>query len=65
MFDLLDSRKDDFDEGRSGVVGREVGRRVLELDRFTLLPRGLFEADIFIVDVTVRFRPFLFSFGKY
>ncbi|KFY47285.1 hypothetical protein V495_02032 [Pseudogymnoascus sp. VKM F-4514 (FW-929)] len=47
--DLPDSRKDDFDEGRRGVVGREVGRRVPELDRLMLLSSGLFDADIFIV----------------
>lgn len=47
--DLPDSRKEDFEEGRRGVVGREVGRRVPELDRLMLLSSGLFDADIFLV----------------
>lgn len=48
--DLPDSRNEDFEEGRRGVVGREVGRRVPELERLMLLSSGLFEADIFIAE---------------
>ncbi len=37
MLDLPDSLSDERDEGRKGVVGRDVGRRLLEPDRFVLL----------------------------
>jgi hypothetical protein len=48
MLDLPDSRKDDREEGRKGVVGRDVGRRLLEPDRLVLLSRGVAEDDIFL-----------------
>ena len=35
---LPDSRRDDREEGRSGVVGRERGLRVPDVERFVLLP---------------------------
>jgi hypothetical protein len=38
MLAFPDSRKDDLDEGRKGVVGRERGLRLPEFDRFVLLP---------------------------
>src|SRR5277367_2883062 len=40
--DLPDSR----DEGRKGVVGRDVGRRLLEPDLLVLLSRGVVEDDM-------------------
>jgi hypothetical protein len=46
MLDLPDSRNDDREEGRKGVVGRDVGRRLLEPDLFVLLSRGVVEDDI-------------------
>jgi hypothetical protein len=46
MLDLPDSRNDDRDEGRKGVVGRDVGRRLLEPDLLVLLSRGVVEDDI-------------------
>lgn len=46
---LPDSWNDDFEEGRRGVVGREVGRRDFEPDRLMLSSSGLFETDILIV----------------
>jgi len=55
MLDLPDSRKDDLDDGRRGVVGRDVGRRVFELDRLTLLSSGFFEDDIMmLLSICVR-----------
>ena len=40
-----DSRREDREDGRKGVVGRERGLRVPELDRFALLPAwGVVEA---------------------
>jgi hypothetical protein len=38
MLDLPDSRREEREEGRSGVVGRESGLRLPEVERFTLLP---------------------------
>lgn len=35
-----DSRRDDLDDGRRGVVGRERGRRVPEFERLILLVAG-------------------------
>jgi hypothetical protein len=35
---LADSRKDDREEGRKGVVGRDTGPRLPDVDRFMLLP---------------------------
>ena len=46
---LAESRKDDLDEGRRGVTGREIGLRVVELDLLVLLPVsawGVVEEDI-------------------
>jgi len=34
---LADSRKDEREDARRGVVGREMGRRELEVDRVILL----------------------------
>jgi hypothetical protein len=51
MLDLPDSRKEDLEDGRRGVVGRDVGRRVFEPDRLTLSSSGLFEDDIMIADL--------------
>lgn len=48
MLGLPDSRKDDLEDGRSGVVGREFGRRDFEPDLLMLLSSGLFEVDILI-----------------
>jgi hypothetical protein len=39
--DLPESRREDREDGRRGVVGREVGRRFLEPDRLLLLVRGV------------------------
>ena len=50
MLDLPDSRNDDRDEGRKGVVGRDVGRRLLEPDLLVLLSRGVVEDDM-VLDV--------------
>jgi hypothetical protein len=44
--DLPDSRKDDREDGRRGVVGRDVGRRDLEPGRFMPLSRIFVEEDI-------------------
>jgi len=50
MLALPDSRKEDREEGRKGVVGRERGLRPPEFDRLTLLPAcGVVEDDIVIV----------------
>lgn len=46
MLDLPDSLKDDRDEGRSGVVGRDVGRRFFEPDLLVLLSRGVVDDDM-------------------
>jgi len=46
MLDLPDSRNDDRDDGRKGVVGRDVGRRLLEPDLLALLSRGVVEEDM-------------------
>lgn len=37
ILDFLDSRREERDEGRKGVVGRDVGLRLFELDRLMLL----------------------------
>lgn len=52
--DMPDSPKDDRDEGRKGVVGRDVGLRLLELDLLILLSRGVVEDDIILVAVTLQ-----------
>jgi hypothetical protein len=44
--DLPDSRKDEREDGRSGVVGRDVGLRLLEPERLTLLSPSVAEDDI-------------------
>ncbi len=46
MLDLPESRRDDREEGRRGVVGREVGRRLLEPGRLMLLSMGVVDADM-------------------
>lgn len=46
MLGLPDSRKDEREDGRNGVVGRDVGLRLLEPDRLVLLSRGVSEDDI-------------------
>jgi hypothetical protein len=38
MLAFPDSRKEDLEEGRKGVVGRERGLRLPEPDRLVLLP---------------------------
>lgn len=53
MLDLPDSRNDDRDEGRNGVVGRDVGRRLLEPDLLVLLSRGVVEDDMVLAVVPV------------
>lgn len=46
---LPDSRSDDREDGRKGVVGRERGRRVVELERLVLLSAGgVVEEDIVV-----------------
>jgi len=57
MLDLPDSRKDDLEDGRRGVVGRDVGRRVFEPDRLMLPSSGLFEDDIMIADIYLLSSP--------
>ena len=48
MLAFADSRKDDLEEGRRGVVGRDSGLRVPDVERFVLLPpKGVVEDDIF------------------
>jgi hypothetical protein len=37
---LPDSRREEREDGRRGVVGRERGRRLPEVDRLMLLPPG-------------------------
>ena len=49
MLALPVSRKDEREEGRNGVVGREVGRRLTEPDLLVLPPSGVAEDDIYIV----------------
>jgi hypothetical protein len=46
MLDFPDSRKEEREEGRNGVVGRDVGLRVLDPERLTLLSRGVVEDDM-------------------
>jgi hypothetical protein len=47
MLAFPDSRKEDLEDGRRGVVGRERGLRLPEPDRFVLLPAwGVVEEDI-------------------
>jgi len=53
MLDLPNSRNDDRDEGRNGVVGRDVGRRLLEPDLLVLLSRGVVEDDMVLAVVPV------------
>jgi len=44
---LLDSLREDREDGRSGVVGRERGLRLPEVDRLMLLPAwGVVEEDM-------------------
>jgi len=38
VLDLPDSRRDDLEEGRKGVVGRETGLRVADVDLLLPLP---------------------------
>jgi hypothetical protein len=46
---LPDSRRDERDDGRRGVVGRERGLRLPDVERFTLLPAwGVVEDDIVV-----------------
>ena len=35
---LPDSCRDDLEDGRKGVVGREIGLRVPDVERLVLLP---------------------------
>ena len=50
MLALPDSRNDDLEEGRSGVVGRERGRWLPDTDFLVLLPAcGVVEEDIVIL----------------
>jgi hypothetical protein len=47
MLALPDSRSDDREDGRRGVVGREMGLRLPEVERLMLLPAcGVIEEDI-------------------
>jgi hypothetical protein len=49
--DLPDSLSDDREEGRRGVVGRDVGRRLLEPDLLVLLSRGVVDDDMILAVV--------------
>lgn len=40
MLAFPDSRKEDLEDGRKGVVGRDKGLRLPEFDRFVLLRLG-------------------------
>jgi hypothetical protein len=53
MLDLPDSLSDDRDEGRRGVVGRDVGRRLFEPDLLVLLSRGVVDDDMVLAVVLV------------
>jgi len=44
--DLPDSRREEREDGRKGVVGRETGLRVPDVGRFTLLACGVVEDDM-------------------
>jgi len=45
--DLPDSRREEREDGRRGVVGREMGLRVPDVERFTLLSAlGVVEEDM-------------------
>lgn len=47
MLALPDSRSEDREDGRRGVVGREMGLRLPEVERLMLLPAcGVIEEDI-------------------
>jgi hypothetical protein len=46
---LPDSHRDNLDDGRKGVVGRDVGRWLRDVDRFTLPSRGVVEDDMILV----------------
>ena len=48
MLALPDSRREEREDGRRGVVGRERGRRVVEVERWMLLlpAWGVVEDDI-------------------
>ena len=49
---LPDSRREEREDGRKGVVGREAGLRELDVDRWTLLlpAWGVVEDDIRILN---------------
>lgn len=44
--DFPDSRNEDRDDGRRGVVGRDVWARVREVERFVLPSIGVVENDM-------------------
>lgn len=57
---LPDSRKDERDDGRRGVVGRDSGLRVADVERFVLLSAwGVVEEDMivkFCTSVSIFYR---------
>jgi len=54
LLDLPDSRREEREDARRGVVGRESGRRVAELERLMLLPAwGVVEDDMLVVDAAL------------
>ena len=57
MLVFPDSRNEDLEEGRKGVVGRESGLRLPEPDRLVLLPAcGVVEEDILDCQCSGAFR---------
>lgn len=43
LLNLPESRSEDLDDGRRGVVGRDVGRRLRDPDRLVVSPGGVVE----------------------
>jgi hypothetical protein len=57
LLDLPDSRREEREDARRGVVGRESGRRVAELERLVLLPAwGVVEDDMLAAGVSLALQ---------